>query len=209
MRLAHYNIRIMRYLLIIIFTVSLSCPLGATELYQIDPEHTYAVFSYSHWGLSTQSGRFDKASGTITLESEQHRGSLDIAIESNSINTGSDGFNRILRGNNFFDSEKFPVIHFQSSRFLFDGDTPKRIEGDLTIRGITKTVSIELNHFQCRFIPVYFRQACGANGVTKLLRSDFELGRYVPFVSDEVTLTIGVEALKVIEPEKKSSDQAN
>ncbi|GGC72621.1 hypothetical protein GCM10011396_19720 [Undibacterium terreum] len=169
---------------------------SAADRYIIDPEHTYSTFEYKHWGLSYQRGRFDNNSGMIELDMGGKTGAINIAIDASSVSTGSETFNKILRSDNFFDATQFPQILFKSSNMRFDGDKLVQVDGDLTIRGITKPASFEITHFNCRFMFLYFKQACGANGYTKILRSDFGVGRYVPFVSDEVTLSFSVEGIK-------------
>ena len=78
----------------------------------------------------------------------------------------------------------------------FDGERLKQVDGVLTIKGISRSVTLEMTRFECRFMVLYGKRACGANGFTHLSRSDFELGKYVPFVSDAVTLYVSVEAIR-------------
>lgn len=168
----------------------------AGERYKIDPEHTYSSFEYSHWGLSLQRGRFDKNSGFVELDLPAKSGLISIVIDSNSVSTGSDLFNSVLRSDNFFDAEQYPKILFNSSRLIFDQDKLSQIEGTLTIKDVSKNVTIDVTQFACRFMLLYMRQACGANGNTKILRSDFKMASYAPFVSDEITLYFNVEGIK-------------
>lgn len=168
----------------------------AADKYVVDQEHTFSNFEYKHWGLSLQRGRFDKNSGSIELDMDNKTGSLQIAIEADSINTGSDTFNKILRSESFFNVEKYPKISFQSNRMVFNEDKLVQVEGDLTIKDVTRKVTVDITQFECRFMILYLKRACGANGNTKILRSDYGVGRYVPFVSDEVTLSFSVEAIK-------------
>ena len=170
--------------------------IGAEEVYTIDPEHTYSSFEYQHWGLSTQRGRFDKNTGSIHIDKEAKTGSIDMVIDATSVSTGSAVFDRAMRSSNFFDTEKFPNITFTSDKLLFDNDKLTQVMGKLTIKDTTLPVTIEVTQFNCHFMILYLKQACGANGYTKILRSDFKVGRYVPFVSDEVTLSFNVEAIK-------------
>ena len=173
---------------------------AAADRYQIDAEHTYSTFSYQHWGLSTQSGRFDKNSGSITLDLAAQSGALEIEIEAASVNTGSEAFNKMLRSRSFFDSDSFPTIRFVSDQMVFEQGELKKILGQLSIRDITRPVTIEVTHFHCRYMLLYLKSACGANGNTTIRRSDYQLGRYVPFVSDEVNLSFNVEAIKAAAP---------
>jgi polyisoprenoid-binding protein YceI len=169
----------------------------AGDRYVIDSEHTYSIFEYSHWGLSLQKGRFDKNAGFIELDSDNKTGSVQLEIDAASVSTGNTMFDNALRSSRFFDVIAFPKILFKSTNFVFD-DNKKvlAIEGDLAIKGITRAVKFEITQFNCRFMPLYFKTACGANGYTKILRSDFDVGRFTPFVSDEVTLYFSVEAIK-------------
>lgn len=168
----------------------------AGDLYKIDPEHTFSYFEYNHWGLSLQRGRFDKSLGTIELDLAARTGSIDLQIETASVSTGSDIFNKILGSDNFFDAASYPKIIFKSTSMQFNEERPVRVDGELTIKGVTRPVSLEITRFECRFMLIYLKQACGANGFTKILRSDFNIGRYVPFVSDEVTLYFSVEGIR-------------
>ena len=171
-------------------------PSPAAERFSIDPAHTYSVFEYNHWGLSLQHGRFDRNSGFIEIDMEQQTGAVNIEIESASIDTGIGFFNKILRSGDFFDAAHYPVISFKSSRLQFDGTHLVRVDGDLTIKGITKPASLDITYFDCRHMLSYGKRACSANGFSRMLRSDFDLGRHVPFVSDAVKLYVTVEAIK-------------
>lgn len=168
----------------------------AAERYQIDSEHTFSYFEYSHWGLSMQRSRFDTTTGTIELDRDNQSGSIEIDIDAASVSTGSDGFNQIMRSGDFFDAASFPKISFKSSTLHFEGPQLTHVDGDLTIKGISHPVTLQISNFNCRFMLIYGKQACGANGSASILRSDYKLGRYVPFVSDAVTLHIIVEAIK-------------
>lgn len=171
-----------------------------TEHYRIDPNHTYSQFAYQHWALSTQRGRFDKSSGAIDFDPDSRQGHVLIEIDSTSINTGSALFDSILRSEAFFDTGHFPKIVFESVQLIFDGDRMTRIDGNLTIKNTTRAVQLDVTRFNCRFMPLYFRRACGADGQTAILRSDFGMGRYAPFVSDEVTLLFSVEGIQEDNP---------
>lgn len=170
---------------------------AASDRYVIDSTHTYSIFEYSHWGLSLQQGRFEKNSGFIDIDSEKRTGSVQLSIDAASVSTGNGLFDTALRSSSFFDVQTYPTINFVSSALIFDEkNNVIALEGDLTIKNITKKVKFELTQFRCRFMPLYLKSACGANGNAKILRSDFDVGRYTPFVSDEVTLYFAVEAIK-------------
>jgi len=183
------------FTLLILFC-GLNLPGWATEHYVIDPAHTYSSFEYQHWGLSAQRGRFDKSTGFIDLDMEGKSGSVNIEIDASSVDTGSMLFDNIMRSSSFFDTQQFQKIVFNSTKLVFNEDKLTQIEGNLTIKDSTRPVVIEITRFSCRFMLLYLKKACGANGYTRILRSDYKVDRYTPFVSDEVTLYFSVEGIK-------------
>ena len=187
----------MKRIAILALTVSLGLPaFAAPETYVVDGTHTFPSFSYTHLGFSTQQSRFDKTTGKITIDRAAKTGSLDVSIDTKSVNTGVEVFNGHLKGEDYFNVEKFPVITFKSSNFKFDGDKPATINGDLTIKGVTKPVTLAVTSFNCAPHPFTKKEVCGANASTRIKRSEFNAGKNAPAVSDEVTLYIAVEAIK-------------
>jgi polyisoprenoid-binding protein YceI len=169
---------------------------AAPETYVIDNTHTFARFAYSHFGYSTQESRFDTTNGKITIDRAAKTGSADITIDTKSVNTGYATFNSHLQGEDFFDTAKYPAITFKSTKFTFSGDNLATVDGNLTIKGITKPVSLKVTSFKCMPHPMAKKDACGANATTTIKRSEFNAGKYAPHVSDDVTLTFAVEAIK-------------
>ena len=187
----------MKRFAILALTVSVALPaFAAPETYVVEGTHTFPSFSYTHLGFSTQQSRFDKTTGKITIDRAAKTGSLDVSIDAKSVNTGVEVFNGHLKGEDYFNVEKFPVITFKSSNFKFDGDKPATINGDLTIKGITKSVTLAVTSFNCAPHPFTKKEVCGANASTRIKRSEFNAGKNAPAVSDEVTLNIAVEAVK-------------
>jgi polyisoprenoid-binding protein YceI len=169
---------------------------AAPETYVIEPSHTLPRFEYSHFGYSIQLSRFDKTSGTITLDRAAKTGSVDVTIDATSVNTGSALFNQHIQAADFFDTEMFPTITYKSTKLKFDGDKVVAVEGNLTIKDISRPVTLTVNSFLCMPHPMVKKDACGATATAKVLRSDFNMGKHAPYVGDEVTLTIPVEAIK-------------
>jgi polyisoprenoid-binding protein YceI len=169
---------------------------AAPETYVIEPSHTLPRFEYSHFGYSVQLSRFDKTSGTITLDRAKKTGTVDVTIDSKSVNTGVPIFNEHIQAADFFDTEMFPTITYKSSKVTFKGDQPVSVAGELTIKDITKPVTLTINSFLCMPHPMVKKEACGATATAKVKRSDFDMSKHVPYVGDEVTLTIPVEAIK-------------
>lgn len=169
---------------------------AAPETYVIEQNHTLPRFEYNHMGYSIQLSRFDSTSGKITIDRAAKTGSVDVTIDAKSVNTGSTLFNGHIQGEDFFDTAKYPTITFKSNKVKFDGDKVVSVDGDLTIKGVTKPVTLTVNSFLCMPHPMMKKDACGATATTKVKRSDFNMGKYAPLVGDEVTLTIPVESIK-------------
>lgn len=173
-----------------------SAAFATTETYVIDGTHTLPRFEYNHLGYSNQVSRFDKTSGKITLDRAAKTGSVDVVIDAKSVDTGYALFNEHIQGEDYFYTAKYPTITFKSSNLKFDGDKLVTVNGDLTIKGVTKPVTLTVTSFLCMPHPMLKKDACGANATTKIKRSEFNAGKNAPYVSDEVTLTIPVEAIK-------------
>lgn len=169
---------------------------AAPETYVIDEKHTLPRFEYSHFGYSTQMSRFDRVKGTIRLDRAKRTGSVEVEIDARSIDTGVPLFDEHIQAADFFDTARYPVITFKSREFRFDGDRLVEVVGDLTIKGVTRRVTLEVTSLHCMPHPIYKKDACGVNARTVLKRSDFGMGKYAPGVSDEVTVYVPVEAIK-------------
>lgn len=170
--------------------------LAAPETYLIDDSHTFPRFSYSHFGLSTQQGKFNRASGSITVDREARTGSVEIEIDMTSVNTGYPDFDDHIQAEDFLNTVEFPTATFRSTSVVFDGDTPTAVEGELTIKGITQPVTLEITRFAAMTHPMLQRPAIGADATTTILRSDFDAGQFVPAVGDEVRIDIAMEAIQ-------------
>ena len=176
---------------------ALSAPaFAAPETYVLDSAHSFPRFSYNHFGYSTQVSRFNKTTGKIVYDKEAKTASVDIVIDATSVDSGFPVFNEHLRGEDFFDTAKYPTATFKSTKVIFEGDKPSAIEGDLTIKGITKPVTLTVTSFHAMPHPMRKKDAIGANAFTVIKRSEFNAGKHVPYVGDEVRIDIGVEAIK-------------
>ena len=169
---------------------------AAPVTYTIDNGHTFPHFTYNHLGFSNQTHKFDKTSGKVVLDRSAKTGSADVTIDATSVNTGYALFNEHIQAADFFDTAKHPTITFKSSKMTFKGDQPVSLSGDLTIKGVTKPVTLTITHFKCQPHPMLKVEACGANATTQVKRSEFNMGKNVPYVGDEVTLNLAIEALK-------------
>jgi polyisoprenoid-binding protein YceI len=169
---------------------------AAPETYVIDPTHTYPRFSYSHFGLSTQLSRFNQTSGTVVLDKSARTASVDVVIDMTSVDTGYATFNEHIQAEDFLDTAKYPTATFKSTKVRFDGDKPVAIDGNLTIKGVTKPVTLKVTNFVNMTHPMLNKDAIGADASTVIRRSDFNAGKYAPNVGDELTISIALEAVK-------------
>lgn len=169
---------------------------AAPATYAIEPTHTFVTFEAKHFGTSTNRGRFDKKSGSVTIDAAAKTGQVDITLETGSINTGTEAFNNHLKGKDFFNAEAFPQATFKSSKVVFDGEKVTAVVGDLTLLGKTQTVTLKANHYGCYDNPMLKRQVCGGDFETTIQRSEFGMTYGLPFIPNDIKLVIQVEAVK-------------
>ena len=177
-------------------TVAATSAIAAPQTYVVEGTHTFPRFSYSHFGYSTQLSRFDKTTGTVVFDAEGKTGAVDIVIDMTSVNTGFTDFNGHIQGEDFLDTAKFPKATFKSIKVVFEDGKPKSIDGQLTIKGVTKPVTLTVSSFQAMPHPMLKKAALGANAWTVIKRSEFNAGKFAPYVGDEVRIDIAIEAIQ-------------
>jgi polyisoprenoid-binding protein YceI len=178
-----------------LFAALAGSAIAAPVAYGVDGSHTFPRFSYSHFGYSTQLSSFKNTTGKVVFDAEAKTGSVDITIDMKAVNTGFEVFDGHLQGEDFFDTAKFPTATFKSTKVVFEGDKPKTVEGNLTIKGVTKPVTLTVTGFQSMPHPMMKKPAIGANAFTNIKRSEFNAGKYVPYVGDDVRIDIALEAI--------------
>lgn len=184
------------------FSLLASAPLLAAPVtYVIDPQHSFPNFSVNHLEMSTIRGRFDRMSGKVVFDAAAKAGSVDVKIATVSVTTGDpprgDGKrtrDEHLRSADFFNSAEFPDMLFKSTKFNFAGERLESIEGALTLLGVAKPVKLQVTHFKCGPHPFTKKAMCGADAEATIKRTDFGMKAFVPAVSDEVRIQLGIEA---------------
>ena len=176
--------------------VALAAPAFGQENFRVDPLHTAATFSVSHLGLSLQRGSFGKTTGTVMLDRTAKTGSIDVAIDAASVTSGSSSREMMLRGEDYFNVAQFPMITFKSTSLKFDGDRVVAADGDLTIRGVTKPVTVSVVDFRCAIHPATKKPACGAEVSASVKRSDFGMTKNQASTADDVTIAVAIEAIQ-------------
>jgi polyisoprenoid-binding protein YceI len=168
----------------------------AAESYTIDPQHSFPSFEVNHLGFATIRGSFYSMSGKIVLDPAGRTGSIDASIDMSSVTTGYAKRDEHLKTDDFFDVAKYPTMTYKSTKLKYSGSKLIGVDGELTLHGVTKPVSLTITHFYCGTNPVMKKPACGADATARIMRSDFGVSAFVPGISDEVKIAIGVEAFK-------------
>jgi polyisoprenoid-binding protein YceI len=172
---------------------------AAEETYNIDPVHSQPGFEVVHMGgFSLQRGVFSKgASGKVTLDRGAHKGTLDITIDTASVRSLNERLDTNLKGDDYFNVAKYPTMTFKSSNLTFDGDKLVGAQGELTMLGVTKPVSLKVANFTCGEQPFNKKPMCGAEVTTTIKRSEWGMNTGIgKSVSDEVRIAIPVEAYR-------------
>lgn len=169
---------------------------AAPETYNVDGTHTFPRFSYSHFGMSTQLSRFNKTTGTVVLDKAAKTGAVDIVIDMKSVDTGYETFNGHIQGEDFLDTAQYPTATFKSTKVNFEGDKPVSIDGKLTIKGVTKPVTLKVTNYVNMPHPMLKKDAIGADATVVIKRTEFNAGKFAPHVGDDVTITVSLEAIK-------------
>jgi polyisoprenoid-binding protein YceI len=180
----------------ILLTIALLLPVtGMAASYTIDPSHTYPNFTINHLGFSTLHGRFGKTTGTLEMDQAKGTGSVNIVIDAASIDTGFKKRDDHLRSPDFFNVIEFPELTFKSTKVTFKGNGATLV-GDLTIKGVTKSISLDVDSINCGVHPFNKKDVCGFNATGQIKRSDFGIKYALPAVGDDVMLSIEMEAVK-------------
>ena len=132
---------------------------AAEETYTIDPVHSQPMFEVRHMGFSLQRGSFSKASGKITLDRVAKKGTIDITIDATSIKTIDPKLDTHVKSKDFFNVEEYPTITFKSTNLNFDGDRVVSVDGELTLLGVTKPVTLTVANELCGEHPALLREA--------------------------------------------------
>lgn len=174
-----------------------SASFAAPVHYTIDPNHTFPSFEVPHiQGISIWRGKLTNSAGTVVLDREAKTGSVDITIQANSFDFGMAKLDEHVEGDEMFDAKKYPTITYKGD-LKFTGDAPSTVEGNLTMHGVTKPVTLKINSFKCIMHPMLKKEVCGADASADVNRADFGVDYGVKMTgSPMVKLRIQVEALK-------------
>lgn len=170
--------------------------IAAPVTYDIDPNHTDVIASWSHFGFSNPVAHFGDVDGSVTYDPDNvGQSSVEVTLPLSGLEAHVPDFNDHLRSADFFDAAQYPEITFKSTRVEAAGEGKLRVWGDLTVHGVTKEVLLDTTINKLGEHPMGKRAAAGFDARTVIKRSEFGVGKYVPNVSDEVEIRITVEAM--------------
>lgn len=163
-------------------------------VYVADFKHRHILFSYDHQGFSTSYVRWRDWTGELVWDpADPEKSTVSVTIDAGKVDSGVDIFDEHLRGEKFFDTAKHPTITFKSAKLKRKGANAGVMTGDLTIKNVTKPVTLDVVINKAAYSAQQKMSKLGfsAKGVVK--RSDWGLDVAIPFVGDEVTITIEAE----------------
>jgi polyisoprenoid-binding protein YceI len=163
--------------------------------YTFDPSHTYPNFTVNHLGFSTMHGRFNSTKGTMSMDRDKGTGSVEVVIDVASVDTGMAKRDKHLRSPDFFNAAEFPEMTFKSTKVTFQGKGAK-VDGNLTIKGVTKPVTLDVASINCGVHPFSKKDVCGFDATTQIKRSDFGMNYGLPGIGDVINISLEAEAVK-------------
>ncbi|HEU4670220.1 MAG TPA: YceI family protein [Dyella sp.] len=171
---------------------------AAALTYRIDPDHTYPSFEADHLGgLSVWRGKFDRSRGEVTLDRAGQTGNVDVVVDMTSADFGQDKLDAVAQGPELFDVKKWPEAHYVGRLAGFRHGAPTRVDGTLTLHGVSRPLTLAIRSFKCMPHPLLKREVCGADAFATFQRDDFGMpaGKDYGFRMG-VTLRIQVEAIQ-------------
>ena len=164
--------------------------------YGLEPSHTFVYWEVVHMGTSTSRGRFDKLEGNVSFDAKDKALDLSITVATDSISTGAAPFDAVLKGASLLNTKEHPQAWFVARRATFEGEVPKQVHGEFTLRGVSQPLTLRATRWRCGLNPLFQREVCGGDFETTLKRSDFGMTLALPLVADEVKLLVQVEGVR-------------
>jgi polyisoprenoid-binding protein YceI len=184
-------------LLALVAALGVSAAHAESATYAIEPSHSFAMFEIGHFGTSTNRGRFNKTSGTVTLDKAAKTGALDVTVDTASLDTGTAQFTKHISSDEILNVAAFPTAHLVADKLVFNGDKVVEIDGNLTLHGKTNPVVLKAQNYNCYNSPMIKKEVCGGDFDTTIVRSQYGVSYGLNYgFPDNVHLVIQVEAVK-------------
>src|ERR1700689_4262354 len=183
---------------LLLFAFAVTSATAASTTYNLDPDHTHPSFEVDHFGgLSTWRGTFKKSTGTVTIDTAAKTGTVDVIIDTASVDFAHDKLNEHVSSPEMLDVVRYPTAEYKGKFVEFANGAPRTLSGVLTLHGVTKPVTLTINSFKCIQHPMLKKQVCGADASGTFNRADFGVnyGQQYGFKQD-VLLRIQVEGIR-------------
>lgn len=179
-----------------ILLAALAPPLQAADQYTLDPTHTFPSFEVRHHGVSWMRGKFNRVTGSVILDATGSEDRIEALIDMNSVDTGLEDLNRILRGGLFLDTERHPEARFVATDLSYQDGKPVAARGELTLKGITRPLALEIRDFTCTTHFLSRRPLCGADAIGVIRKSEYGITFGGQLIGEEIRLAIAVEGYR-------------
>lgn len=170
-------------------------PVAPAPDWHVDPGHTAVRWEIVHMATSTLHGRFGTPTGSIQFDPGTHRLAVGFTIDTASVDSGVPALDDLLRGKEMLAVATYPQAYFVGHDARFEGDTPRELRGEFTLRGVSQALTLKATRWNCAFSPIARRTVCGGDFEGEILRSSFGITHSLPFVADKVRLLVEVEAI--------------
>ncbi|WP_454885389.1 YceI family protein [Sphingomonas oryzagri] len=186
-----------KFLATALLTGTISTAAVAADTFALDPGHTQAIFTINHLGFSTITGAVHDLKGKLILDAEKpENSSVEVVMAADSVDTGFAARDKELQGPAFFNAAQFPTMHFKSTHIRVTGAKTAEIDGDFTLLGVTKPVTLRTTFNRMGQDTTTNTYKVGFTATTTIKRSDFGMKAYVPYVGDDVSVTINFEGIR-------------
>lgn len=176
---------------------SLICSVPAhAATYTLDPAHTYPQFEIRHLAFSTLHGQFNQTAGKIIMDRDKNLGAVEATIQVSSLDTGHAKRDEDLLAAPFFNATQYPTMSYKSTKVSYQGKERATVEGNLTLREVTKPVTLHVTRISCGLNPIMKKPVCGFDAWAQIKRSEFGMNTYVPVIPDEVKLIFNSDAVE-------------
>ncbi|WP_411550296.1 YceI family protein [Legionella maceachernii] len=186
-----------RFFMVALFILSNTNLYAAPETLTLDTKHSYVLWRVEHLGFSTQAGKWYISNGTVTLDKDNPQTSkVEVVIDLANVTTGIPELDKHLQGPLFFDVTKYPKATFVSKKVNVLSENTAKVEGLLTLHGVTKLVTLDVTLNKVGKNPITNKMTVGFSATTTIKRSSFGIKTLIPQVGDDVKIEIGAEAYK-------------
>jgi polyisoprenoid-binding protein YceI len=168
----------------------------AAPTYNLDPTHTFVHWEIVHMGTSTIRGRFNKVAGNVQFDAKAQTLDVGMTIDTASVDSGVPLLDTLLRGPEMLSVAANPQAFFVAKKATFEGEVPREVRGEFTLRGISEALTLRAVRWKCGLNPLFRREVCGGDFEGEIVRSTFGITHSLPFVADKVKIEVQVEGIR-------------